>query len=302
MIKHFFLPLVALIGIGFGIFMIHFTNQTPLIPPVVFSPPVSPYKHFVAGQGIVESAYKNIAIAPPFGEQVTDVYVTVGSYVKKGDPLFKLDTRHLEAQLKTAEQNLAIAKTDYEYQKNQYSFYKRLKHTSAVSEQAFQATFYAMKLAEQRVETSKAALKTIITDIERSTICAPLDSQILQLNARPGQFASPTSSSDSALVMLGDTASWHLRINVDEEDAWRIMNGAPATAFIRGNARIIIPLEFVYIEPYIIPKKSLSGSDFERVDTRVLQIVYRFNKDTLPVYLGQLLDVYIEAKPSEEAR
>jgi hypothetical protein len=55
----------------------------------------------------------------------------------------------------------------------------------------------------------------------------------------------------------------------------------------------------VYTEPYIVPKKSLSGSDIERVDTRVLEVVYQFNREDLPVFMGQLLDIYIEAKPNE---
>ncbi len=67
----------------------------------------------------------------------------------------------------------------------------------------------------------------------------------------------------------------------------------------RGNSRISFPLEYVYTEPYIVPKKSLSGSDIERVDTRVLEVVYQFNREDLPVFMGQLLDIYIEAKPNE---
>ena len=33
------------------------------------------------------------------------------------------------------------------------------------------------------------------------------------------------------------------------------------------------------------------------VDTRVLQVLYRFEKGDLPVYAGQVLDVFVEAKP-----
>jgi hypothetical protein len=69
-------------------------------------------------------------------------------------------------------------------------------------------------------------------------------------------------------------------------------------AYVRGNSSISMPLKFSYIEPLIVPKQTLTGSDFERVDTRVLQVVYLFEKNSHPVYIGQLLDVYMEAKPS----
>jgi hypothetical protein len=55
-------------------------------------------------------------------------------------------------------------------------------------------------------------------------------------------------------------------------------------------------LEFVRFEPYVIPKKSLTGDNAERVDTRVLQILYAFNPSALPVFVGQLMDIYIEGE------
>jgi hypothetical protein len=56
-----------------------------------------------------------------------------------------------------------------------------------------------------------------------------------------------------------------------------------------------VPLQFVRFEPYVVPKKSLTGDSTERVDTRVLQVLYSFNRDTLPLYVGQQMDVFIAA-------
>jgi HlyD family secretion protein len=53
----------------------------------------------------------------------------------------------------------------------------------------------------------------------------------------------------------------------------------------------------VRFEPFVVPKKSLTGDTTERVDTRVLQVLYRFNRGDLPVYVGQQVDVFIEAPP-----
>ena len=302
MMRRFLLPFFAIMGIGFGIFMVYFSNQNPPTPPVIFLPPTSPYKHFIAGEGIIESAYKNILVAPAFNELISEVYVKVGSIVKKNDPLFKLDTQRLEAKLYQALQELKVVALDYENQKNNYSFYTRLKHKTAVSEQTYKTAFYAMELARQRLESAKATVATIKTDIERSTTRAPIDGQVLQVNIRVGQFANSNPFNNTPLILFGDTRMYHIRIDIDQEDAWRVIQGAPATAFVRGNANIFIPLEFVYLEPYVIPKASLSGSDLERIDTRVLQVVYQFPKKQYPVYVGQLMDIYIEAKPSEEEK
>lgn len=296
------LPLIALAGIGFSVFMIYIGSRKPPVNHIFFPPPTSPYKHYIAGEGIVESAYKNILIAPAFNELITDVYCTVGQIVKKNDPLFKLDTRLLEAQLAKTLEEQKLAQTDYENQKIQFSFYEKLKDKSAVSEQAYKTAFYNMKLAQDKLDVAKATVQVIKTDIERSTTRAPIDGEILQINIRVGQYANANPFNNTPLILFGDTSIYHLRVDVDEEDAWRVIKGSPATAFLRGNSKIFIPLEFVYAEPYVIPKTSLSGADTERVDTRVLQLVYRFSKNQYPVFAGQLLDIYLDAKPNEAER
>jgi hypothetical protein len=48
------------------------------------------------------------------------------------------------------------------------------------------------------------------------------------------------------------------------------------------------------VEAYVVPKRSLTGESTERVDTRVMQVVYSFKRGRLPIYPGQLMDVYIE--------
>jgi HlyD family secretion protein len=55
-------------------------------------------------------------------------------------------------------------------------------------------------------------------------------------------------------------------------------------------------MKFVRLEPYIIPKRSFTGDTIERVDTRVLQVLYEFEKGDLPIYPGQVLDIFIEAE------
>jgi len=58
---------------------------------------------------------------------------------------------------------------------------------------------------------------------------------------------------------------------------------------------LVSPLHFVRIERYVVPKTSLTGASTERTDTRVLQVIYSFDHGTLPVYIGQRMNVFIEA-------
>jgi hypothetical protein len=86
----------------------------------------------------------------------------------------------------------------------------------------------------------------------------------------------------------------HVRVDVDENDASRVCPGASAIGCLRGNKDVKVPLAFVRFEPYVLPKKSLTGDSTERVDTRVLQVVFSFERGELPIYVGQQMDVFID--------
>ncbi len=148
--------------------------------------------------------------------------------------------------------------------------------------------------AKSEVAQAEAQLKLVETNIDRLTMRAPVDGVILQSNVRLGQFA-PTGTLATPLIILGSVTPLHVRVDVDEHDAWRVRGGAPAVASPRGNGSLKIPLEFVRFEPYVIPKKSLTGDSTERVDTRVLQVIYRVKDQNAPLHVGQQMDVYIEA-------
>ncbi|MFM8222113.1 MAG: hypothetical protein ACKOJF_24645, partial [Planctomycetaceae bacterium] len=63
-----------------------------------------------------------------------------------------------------------------------------------------------------------------------------------------------------------------------------------------------IPLRFVRVEPYAEPKKSLTNAGNERVDTRVLQVVYALENPASVIYVGQQLDVFLDAGTALENR
>jgi HlyD family secretion protein len=309
-LRVYVLPLMALMGMLFGLWTVYWTQKEVPVPPILFPPPQSPYGHAIAASGIIEASSQNIAIGTPFSEIVEQVFIVGGADVKKGDPLFKLDTRSFEAARDTAKSTLDQARAVMEDKKEQYSFYTRLKDRTAVSELAYKQAYYALKNAEEAVKVAEGTLAQRETDIERSTVRAPMDGKILQANVRVGEIApiipvisnraSWQTAANGTLVLMGEVLPLQVRIDIDEEDAWRFESGARATAFVRGNSRINFPMTFQRIEPYIVPKSSFTGATTERVDTRVLQVLYNFEKGLLPIYAGQILDVYIEAGPAHE--
>jgi HlyD family secretion protein len=148
-------------------------------------------------------------------------------------------------------------------------------------------------VAKAAVAQAEAQLHADETNIDRLTMRAPMDGIILQNKVRLGQYAQCGPLSEP-LMILGGGQQNNIRADVDENDAWRVRPNTPAIAYVRGDTTQKYPLEFVRFEPYVIPKTSLTGDTTERVDTRVLQVIYRVKDLKARLYVGQQMDVYIE--------
>ncbi len=96
------------------------------------------------------------------------------------------------------------------------------------------------------------------------------------------------------MIVLGEVNRLHVRVNIDEIDLNRFREGMRAVATLRGRKEPKFNLEYFRVEPYVIPKKSLTGDTSERVDTRALQVLYALpNNPPAKVYVGQQMDVFL---------
>jgi HlyD family secretion protein len=157
-----------------------------------------------------------------------------------------------------------------------------------------------ISVAQTDLEYAAAQVKATGIEIDRLTVKAPVDGEVMQLNARVAEYAQAGPLS-VPLILFGNTGTLRVRVDIDENEAWRVRPNADAWAYIRGNRDLKTQLKFEHIEPYIIPKRSLTGESTERVDTRVLQVIYSFQPGKFPVYVGQQMDVNIDAGDAAKA-
>jgi multidrug resistance efflux pump len=151
-----------------------------------------------------------------------------------------------------------------------------------------------LAMARARVQQSQAQVEQTRVEIDRLTVRAQVDGEVLQVNVRPGEFVGAPHG--QALIVLGDCSRLHVRVDIDERDIPRFHKEAPARAIVRGHHHLEFPLRFVRVEPFVVPKKSLTGDNSERVDTRVLQVIFALEPQEQPVYVGQQMDVFIDGR------
>ncbi len=300
MFRKFILPVLAIIGLLQGIRTAAQSNDAPAVALPVAEPARPPFANFVAGSGLIEPTTENIAIATPLNGVVSQVFVQVGSKAKKDDALFQLDDRNLRAELARNDAIVAVAKAELQDSKSQLALWKAVPDRRAVSIEEMDKRQNAVAINEARVSQAEAERNITKTNLERLVIRSPIDGEVLQVKIRAGEYAA-AQVLQNPLMLLGAVEGLHVRVDIDENDAWRMREGARAHGFLRGNATINVPLQFVRFEPYVIPKKSLSGDSSERVDTRVLQALYRFEQGHLPIFVGQQMDVFIEAQDERDS-
>jgi ABC-type lipoprotein export system ATPase subunit/multidrug efflux pump subunit AcrA (membrane-fusion protein) len=324
-------------------------RERPTVAPP-YAPAEAPFRDQVAGLGIVEAGSENVAVGAPAPGLVREVFVQVGQSVRAGQPLFTLDTRSLEAELRVREANLAqfeaqlrrledlprseelpiaaakVSEARADLAEKQDSLARGRRAAGAVSSEilmqleqsrAAAAARVARAEAEENllragasaadkeparaaVTAAQAQIRQTQVELDRLCVKAPLDGTVLRVNIRAGEAAG--AAPGSGLVVLGNIEPLHVRVEIDEHDILRWRPEAPARAVPLGDARQGWPLEFVRVEPMIVAKKALSGGDGERVDSRVLQVVYALPRSPgQPPYVGQQVNVFVDSSESDES-
>ncbi len=355
MFRKYILPILAVAGFLFAVWMVRQANR-PVAPALPVSDPAPPpYEHKISGSGIIEAGTRNIAVATPVSGVVEKVLVKVSQRVQAGEPLFILDDRKERAGLGVREKALTEAgarlsrlqeaprqeelppararvkegEAVLEDLRLQLKAVEGITDPRAISQEDLNKRRFAVQAAEARLTQARTSLELLTAgtwkadldvaraevarvaaevrsaqvEIDRLVIRAPVTGHVLQVNIRPGEFAAGGFSAQP-LMLIGDLDRLQVRVDIDEADAWRFKPEGRAMAFVRGNPLLKTRLSFEYVEPYVIPKRSLTGDSTERVDTRVMQVVYSFLRTALSVYPGQLMDVVIEDRspvPSTKA-
>jgi multidrug resistance efflux pump len=239
--------------------------------------------------------------------------VKVGDKVKTRAPLFQLDDRESKARLLSARAQVEALRASlradevmFADAEDQWQRVEKLSKDNVATEdelkrKRFQRDNWSARLLKGRaeIESASAAVQQVELELELLTVRAPREATVLQVNTREGEHAGLTPA--EPLMILGDTETLQIRADVDEQNAPLVHAGQPAVAMLKGDTQNKIPLRFVRIEPFVIPKRSLTGDSVERVDTRVLQIIFQFDRPAAPIYVGQQVDVFIDRPDAKQA-
>jgi multidrug efflux pump subunit AcrA (membrane-fusion protein) len=309
------LPFVGLLALLAAVAVVAFTQPDRRTTTPGKTPPTVPQAQAgrsVSGAGVIEPSSELIEVGAQRPGVVTRLFVSPGERVTKGQVLFTVDARDVQAQLgeRTASVQLARERVDsaavaHASAQRLYRLYANVGDPRAVAEQQVIDRRNARDEAAARLEVARAELRQAQSQVAsaRTTlglmeVRAPRSATVLQVNTREGQYANagPGPGNQDPLIVLGETNPLHVRVDIDENEIDRVALGQAAMVSPRGNARRRVRATFVRAEPLVTPKRSLTNSSQERVDVRVLQLIYALPADASPFFVGQQVDAYVPAK------
>jgi HlyD family secretion protein len=150
-----------------------------------------------------------------------------------------------------------------------------------------------LAVARAQVQSAAALVEQARVELDRLAVRSPIRGTVLKVDVRPGEYVGTPPG--KPLVILGDVERLHVRVDIDEQDLPRLERGMSGQAYVRGEAKRALDLSFVRIEPFAEPKRSLTGAGNERIDTRVLQVIYAIDATPHEVWVGQQVDVFLNA-------
>lgn len=344
-LKYMLIPTLSVAGIGLAAYTV--SVQVPKVPsaPLTVAPPKSPFDARISGIGTVLPAGDVVSVGTAIAGVIEEVVVTEGQSVRKGDLLFRIDSRQTVAEIAVAKARLAVAKgelasvkalprspalqeaqagvmaaeaqvadsagrlsrltelgpaaatsanerprLEFELASAQAALAKAMAHLAEVKQGAWPED---LAVAAAQVDVATAELERLQTQLERESVRAPMDATVLYVDIDAGEHVVPGSMQQ--MVALGVLDPLHVRVQIDEMDAWRFSPDAHAVAMPRGGAAGSFELKYVRMAPLVIPKHLLSGDSTERIDVRVMEVEYEMpNPGSMSMLPGQVVDVFIE--------
>ena len=304
---------LAIIGVVLAIATAFYWGQRQNPLPPAFTPASNPYENGIYAEGIVEALQasgSNVNIYPEVAGTVNQISVKEGQDIAAGAPLLSMDdsvqratTQQAKAQIAVARASLKTAEDAYQKQKAAADIDPR-----AVSKDALDGARDAVGLAKANLDVSQKQYETAASLLAKYHIHALSAGKVISINTALGSYISAqgvydtyTQQNQPIMVLGASGDALAVRCYIDEVLLQKLpsMVDIDAYMFIRGS-NTKVPLKIVRFQPNVSPKIELSNQRAERVDVRVLPVIFSFDKPKeLTIYPGQLVDVYVGKRASQ---
>ena len=229
-------------------------SQTPGAAPAAFPPatvkletahtlPLEDTTEYVA----TLKSLRGTAIQPQIEGQVTDVFVTSGQRVARGDQLVRIDARRQEAAVASQHAERAEREADVAYAHQQQERASGLYAAGAISKQELEQSETAVRTAEARLQALQAQVQQQEVQLRYFTVTAPTAGVIGDVPVRVGNLVTP----QTVLTTIDQNDVLELQVQVPVERASALKNGLPLRVLNSDSTQTIAQTTVNFISPHV---------------------------------------------------
>lgn len=163
------------------------------------------------------------------GTQVSGIidklYADYNDVVKAGQLIAEMDKINLQAELRSAEAQLASSKTEFEYQQKNYARSKVLHEKQLISDTDYETATYNYEKARAAYDQSQASMVKVNRNLEYATITSPIDGVVINRAVEEGQTVAAGFETPTLFTIAADLTKMQVIADVDEADIGNVEEG-----------------------------------------------------------------------------
>ncbi|MEZ5852414.1 MAG: efflux RND transporter periplasmic adaptor subunit [Hyphomicrobiaceae bacterium] len=188
-------------------------------------------------------ARSTVAVKSRIDGQVMEAAIKEGQLVAKGDLLFRLDARPLQAQLQQAQANVARSRANYEKARSDSERYGGLAQKGYSPKSKLEEAQTSVAALQAEIRAAEAAVEIAKLNLAYATIQAPIDGRIGQILLTPGNMVKANDT--QAMLMITSVRPINVAFALPEQyiaELRRRMQGSqPLTVSVSSQGRDSTP-------------------------------------------------------------
>ena len=189
----------------------------------------APISHITIRNSVTATGTVEPVTQVEVGTQVSGIidklYADYNDQVKAGQLIAEMDKVTLQAELESAQAQLASSKTEYEYQTKNYARTKTLHEKQLVSDAEYDQAFYLYETARNAYEQSQAAMVKVKRNLGYATITSPIDGVVISRAVEEGQTVAAGFETPTLFTIANDLTQMQVVADVDEADIGQVSDG-----------------------------------------------------------------------------
>ncbi len=188
---------------------------------------------------------------------IAKLLVRAGQQVQAGQPLLELDQSDVQLRINEARLEIEAARLRVEKTRHDYERKAALAAHSYINAKDLQDAKTDQLLAENSFAGEEAKVKTLENELSKTSITAPFDGVILELQARPGMVVTGAQAGreGTVLMTIADLSKLLVQAEINEVDVAQLKKDMSVKLTFDSATGVEIPGTIEFISPSASSKR-----------------------------------------------